>query len=536
MADLRPANENPWYVLMTYYGEQDGDEVDWELHKANAEFWNELNFESRRLPNLEERVREETPLALAETLGGNSKITDRSGKRKLNVGQRAERLAIFKGYLDRGESLTGTVDLNEVHFEHNLVTDGYFFLGNANLFLSRFEKNVSMRKLRLQGKLSFSGTIIKGQLDLERANIGTGFHASDITLHANLNIKRGDFSGGFDLEHSLIGGKIVAQNADISGPATFNCIHVASKADFAGANFDDDAIFKSAKFGGRAEFSQCDFSKKADFQLAEIKGPFSCSGSTFHGTAVFAGAGFGSSVDFTTAIFSKSVTFVNAFFKGPSKKNQSSIRFDETIFEAPVSFAQTRFCNEFPRFSNTVLPDSVLFSAEDEFWPNRFPRDQSEAKVWKNSASVARHTVSKQGFPEDEHFFFRREMECARQIGGWWDKFPYEVFRWVSDYGCSVARPVICLFVLWFIGALIFTAEFSQLYHLPGKVPSWHEPFSLSFANIFKIFGFQRLYFGSEYMDALRVGLKFLSSVQTILGFFFLFFLGLGLRQRFRLR
>ena len=40
---LRPANENPWYVLMTLYGEQDGiddDKVDNVLHSKNLEAWN----------------------------------------------------------------------------------------------------------------------------------------------------------------------------------------------------------------------------------------------------------------------------------------------------------------------------------------------------------------------------------------------------------------------------------------------------------------------------------------------------------------
>lgn len=39
MTDLKPANENPWYVLMTLYGEQEGDEPDPALHEKNGEAW-----------------------------------------------------------------------------------------------------------------------------------------------------------------------------------------------------------------------------------------------------------------------------------------------------------------------------------------------------------------------------------------------------------------------------------------------------------------------------------------------------------------
>ena len=40
MAELRDANTNPWYVLMTLYGEQEGERVDGDLHDLNSAAWN----------------------------------------------------------------------------------------------------------------------------------------------------------------------------------------------------------------------------------------------------------------------------------------------------------------------------------------------------------------------------------------------------------------------------------------------------------------------------------------------------------------
>ncbi|CAN0554894.1 unnamed protein product, partial [Ectocarpus sp. 8 AP-2014] len=37
---LRPANENPWYVLATYHGEQKEGHIDDDLHAKNREVWN----------------------------------------------------------------------------------------------------------------------------------------------------------------------------------------------------------------------------------------------------------------------------------------------------------------------------------------------------------------------------------------------------------------------------------------------------------------------------------------------------------------
>uniref|UniRef100_UPI004047A12F hypothetical protein n=1 Tax=Yoonia sp. TaxID=2212373 RepID=UPI004047A12F len=42
MATLPDANTNPWYVLMTLYGEQEGEEVDVEVFKENRNVWNTL--------------------------------------------------------------------------------------------------------------------------------------------------------------------------------------------------------------------------------------------------------------------------------------------------------------------------------------------------------------------------------------------------------------------------------------------------------------------------------------------------------------
>ena len=38
--DLRPANENPWYVLATVYGEQERGGVNVTLHSQNRGIWN----------------------------------------------------------------------------------------------------------------------------------------------------------------------------------------------------------------------------------------------------------------------------------------------------------------------------------------------------------------------------------------------------------------------------------------------------------------------------------------------------------------
>lgn len=147
-----------------------------------------------------------------------------------------------------------------------------------------------------------------------------------------------------------------------------------------------------------------------------------------------------------------------------------------------------------------------------------------------------RHCVANQGLPEEEHFFFRREMSFAARSGSWMSRAPYRLFGLISDYGHSILRPTLGLLALWLIPAMFFLIAFAWLDVLNGAAWRGVEPFSLSFASIFKIFGFHGLYFGSDYMQDLPMWMQALSGFQTIMGFVLLFFLGLGLRQRFRLR
>ena len=59
---------------------------------------------------------------------------------------------------------------------------------------------------------------------------------------------------------------------------------------------------------------------------------------------------------------------------------------------------------------------------------------------------------------------------------------------------------------------------------------------AFSFSNLFQIFGFGRLHFDTLVMKDLPTVLKVYAGVQTVAALPLLFFLGLGLRQRFRLR
>lgn len=158
------------------------------------------------------------------------------------------------------------------------------------------------------------------------------------------------------------------------------------------------------------------------------------------------------------------------------------------------------------------------------------PHEQ-DAKDAKDSAAALRHVMAKQARPEEEHFFFRREMYHTARIGSWYQRLPYRVFGLVSDFGHAIDRPAWCLVSLILAPLGVYLSAFG-----PFGWAAIGNAFALSFSSVFKIFGLQSLYFAQTLSTWDGWFVPTLSALQTILGFILLFFLGLGLRTRFRLR
>ena len=142
-----------------------------------------------------------------------------------------------------------------------------------------------------------------------------------------------------------------------------------------------------------------------------------------------------------------------------------------------------------------------------------------------------------------EHFFLRQEMRCKEQIevrdGAWINATIFRLFRWVADSGISVERPMWLMIVVWAFGVGCFAGYFDSgaTAVLTSDVQDnrYLSAAGVSFGNLFGFLGINRLYF-TEMLRAAPDGLLFVAGLQTVLGVFLLFFFGLGLRNRFRLK
>lgn len=147
---LRPANENPWYVLMTLHGEQKGEEIDWDVHEENRRAWNAWAGQS---------LGSEKLWKIADQFfnGNNSEI---DGWRKLHG--EIERRFKARGHSTSLPRPTESVNLSRLEIDAHLVLDGMIFDSDLCVTKAKVARDLSgvevvssvgliCRRLRLAG-------------------------------------------------------------------------------------------------------------------------------------------------------------------------------------------------------------------------------------------------------------------------------------------------------------------------------------------------------------------------------------------------
>ncbi|KAJ56169.1 hypothetical protein ACMU_10480 [Actibacterium mucosum KCTC 23349] len=458
MADLTPANRNPWYVLATLYGEQEG-EIDWELEQRNRRVWNAWACQNMS-PERRAEVAVTCRIDVEETEGWDAIADEVARLHKEEMQTRNGDGFPYPGLPDPSD----VMDCSKTHFPKSVV--------------------------------------------LEKRVFASAAYFDSATFSADANF----------------------ESATFSADANF------VSANFVSAAFSADAYFDSATFSAEANFDSATFSDVAYFSSATFSADAYFDSATFSADANFVSAAFSADANFDSATFDGPVFFDNSEFGTAKRSKPAPVTFAGAQFARPTSFRLAKFHQTFPDLSGAILHDQTTFTARDGHWPVQIdrPKDQDALIAARESAATIRHVVGKQGLPEDEHFFFRKEMGFARRVGSIWQRLPYFAFWVFSNYGYSIARPMRWLALLFTVPSLYYGCYFfgqngaSLTERFLGAV-------GLSFSSIFNFFGFQRSFFRDE-IDQFDTVMALLSGTQTVMGYILLFFLALGLRQRFRLR
>ena len=360
---------------------------------------------------------------------------------------------------------------------------------------------------------------------------------------AEVDFKDAHFATPLSMSRFVFSQAAVFSSSTFDGYAWFDGATFSRDAWFGSAAFGGDAWFGNASFSRYAWFDHATFSRDARFSSAKVSGDAVFNGATFGGDAWFDGAKFSGYAWFDSATLSGDAWFDSANFGGDAWFGNATFdrfanftgatfekiaAFSDCQFSRTTSFREARFQGAFPRFSGAILHQNTIFTANDRFWP---AMSSVEPEASRDLLAVIRHAVAKQGLPEEEHYFFRREMGFRAKIGTVFERLPYILYQSLSDFGNSIIRPTVGLLALW----VTFGLAYWLGYYGHSKLETMLPAFGLSFANIFGFLGFHGRFMPNAF-DNTPAWLVAASGFQSVFGFVLLFFLGLGLRARFRLQ
>jgi hypothetical protein len=489
---LLPADRSPWYILMTVYGEQLGG-MNEELHLKNRAAWNAWACQNMSLKE-REAVAKATGVPLEELSAWAA--SKEEIQRCFNEAWR-NRSPVYQSQIDLPNP-SEAPRLMFSEFSNSLIMDRFVFPSGIYFIGSEFAQPVSLQFAILSSETRFDACSFNGHIQFTDANFNGSCGFNDAQFSAFSDFSRSSFKGTLD----------------------FNKANLSSTAEFIETSFSDSS-FHETVFKGEANFQNSKFSGLATFNRA-----------IFEGQTEFTSASFNAPVFFTGTSFRRRAYFRSVEFRVTTPDN--SISFGGSHFEEPTNFESARFFSQFPNLEGTILHSETIFTVEEGDIIGRFwPEHPKNPKTAKNSCSKIRNNLAKQGLPEAEHFFYRREMRFAGLAStNPLEKLAYVLFSTLSDYGYSFVRPLVALVGLFAFG---FLAHWGYFLSVAVQAGAGWTAFGLSFANLFPYFQIGR-FFDAELARNLPPALKAVGGFQTVSGAILLFLFALGLRTRFRMR
>ncbi|WP_034998791.1 pentapeptide repeat-containing protein [Beijerinckia mobilis] len=313
------------------------------------------------------------------------------------------------------------------------------------------------------------------------------------------------FSGDANFQSAYFYQRISFENAEFSRSVDFHEVTFCGVADFDGATFSQEAHFNNAKFSNEVVFRSMTFSAWTFFANATFS-----SQADFFDAKFLAGAGFESATFSSTAIFAKAAFHEESYFIN-------------TEMKSTTSFEGTKFLTEPPRFFGAKLHQGTVW--HNIIWPK--PPPPNKARLFIDAYACLKLEMDRLKKHEDELKFFALEMEARRVLLGWRQGLPIAIYGVVSNYGLSYGRPLYWLLATVVIGTGTFF-WFTDL--------SIYTSIGFSLANILNVFGFRREFFDPHFIENLPVWIKVVTAGQTLFGAICLFLIGLGIRNRFRMK
>lgn len=502
----RKAKDCAWYLLATVYGEPGQPDYD---HAKNRISWN--RFVSAHLTD-------KRRAALRDQGFPESELTPFNARELADLESAYARRCKPGSKIDLPQPTPPfegaphpVIDFSHVQFDKFFCARGFLFPEIVQFWGAIFHDSANFSKATFEdgalfGKAQFAGA------NFDRATFNGSAHFNDTHFklipprHLNISFGGAKFAGYVTFERAIIAG-ISFENAKFSGASSRFDQAAFRDGNFSNVVFKDTVVFENATFRdvrfdggtfeGEADFGGAIFGESADGARSDSD--------RFREPASFVGAKFNSKLSFAKAVFRCRSTFVNS------------------EMGALTSFVGAKFSEWPPLFFGSKLHEGTYWHGVE--WP---PRPQSVAGAAKFVDAYARLKLEMDRVKkhEDELDFFALEMQARRVRDGKWRGLPIDSYGLLCDYGRSYFIPLRWLLVLTVFGAMALWLHFG--------LAGYDKAFGLSIANTLALFGFQK--YSASNPDLYPNWVVVVSGIQTVFGSILLFLLGLGIRNRFRMK
>lgn len=273
--------------------------------------------------------------------------------------------------------------------------------------------------------------------------------------------------------------------------------------------------FSGYIFPGNIFFENCTFNLIASWE-----------GAIFLRDARFLGSKFKVVANFTETIFNSYANFNGCVFSSWSA-------FTNTAFNKGASFEDSKFLEKAPFFDGAEINGSLNFN--NTGWLELRTKSPNYEDIL--SFAALKREMSQAHMHREEMDFFSKELEYRALIGNSKDRTLISLYREISDFGRSIADPLAWLVTTFILMLCVYWASFFDYPSASGlnKATYLSKSASIPFIPQDKIIA-EKMNITNN-LSAVKVNaLNLLRSIQMVISTVLLFLIGLGIRNRFRIK
>jgi uncharacterized protein YjbI with pentapeptide repeats len=503
----------------------------------------------------------------------------------------------FSGFDFRGQEGVSSWFRAEISFAHARFPNGTSFQGAHFGSRARFSEAVFGDAAVFDDAVfgaspSFAGAKFGSDASFQRTNLAlfANFEEAEFGKRASFdaavflgtyegpNFSRAKFADGVSFVGTLFRSGAHFSSAVFDGDTSFVACRFGATVQFAGTLFAGEASFDGAHFSNRANFESASFLSSSSFVGAHFSKFANFRATTFQGLATFVLSEFHGTADFSAgdALAPLRSQLPAASSPVPLVREMPAVNFSGAAFFGDAIFRDRRFLGP-TSFSATSSKERVLIARSDNWLHPSTPfRQASDLKPPTSSAffgcpifhgatlnqdtsfdhaifgtapsadllrayRTLKLAMAQQHAFREELRFFHLEMWVEGQLSSGGKAFLFSLYRLASNYGFSLARPLI----LWLASLVVATLMYGAIqgatlsihvdWELTGKLTVYTLATGLPLPGLDKLSADLRpnLFAHSFIVESI---LLTLNVVQKAVFFATAFLVGLALRNTFRLR